>query len=204
MARSRKASGAASSRGAPVGEPAETAFSATLAFQIGAISWLFGAGLIHAVWTVLHFQGSPAAGVFFLGLAVVQTLAGFVLAVAPGRIACLGTVAVSGVAIFVWAVSRSIGLEALHPKSLGTSDLICTFFELLTIVAVLPMLRTAPVKEGGRPRGYRLFIGSPIYTLVLICMAVVPMATGHGTGPDTGTQHTGTQHTGVQHTDHSH
>jgi hypothetical protein len=186
--RSREAARPAKSR-----RGAEAAVDLTPFLQVGAVSWLFGAGLIHGVWTVMHYQEWAAAGLFFLALTIVQTLGGFVLAVAPRRLACLGIVAVSIGTILVWAVSRSTGLpfgpEAGVPESVGLPDLVSSLFELLTVLAVLPLLRTASGgREAGRmpSRGYLALVGIPVYTLVLTCVAIVPTAAGHGMDPATG------------------
>lgn len=162
----------------------------TAFLRVTAVSCLFSTGIIHVLWTALHFREWLGAGIFFLALAVIQTLGAFALVAVPGRLVYLGVAAVDLGTVLVWAVSRTIGMpvgpEAGGPTPVGGPDLVATFLELLTVLAILPLLLRPRSRRGTRagrmPRGAYLALAAiPVYTLLLTCVVVVPAAVGHGT-----------------------
>jgi hypothetical protein len=173
--------------------PAEPTAKAdlTIFLKVAAISCLFCTGIIHGLWTAMHFHEWLGAGVFFFAVATLQTLGGFAVAVVPGRLAYLANFAINAGTVLVWAVSRTTGMpvgpEAGQRATVGMPDLVATLLELMIILALLPLLlgRPAVGRQSGwigrmPRRAYLALAGIPVYTLVLTCVAVVPAAAGHG------------------------
>lgn len=154
----------------------------------------------------MHFDEWLGAGIFFLGLAVTQTLGAFALVVIPGRLTYAAIAVMNLGTVLVWAMSRSIGMpigpEAGQPASVGMPDLVATVFELLSVLAVLTLLlqsrpsgqRAARLGQMS-PRAYVAMGSIPLYILILTFVAVVPAAAGHGTHSDGGSH---------DHASHSH
>lgn len=163
--------------------------------NITAISCLLGAGIIHGTWMVMHFGEWLGAGVFFLGLATAQTLGAFLLVAVPGRLTCLGIAAMNLGTVLVWATSRTVGMpigpDAGNPAPVGTPDLVATFFEVLSLLVLVPLIlrsRTAGRHPAAAsrmpPRAYAALGAIPVYALILTFLAVVPAAAGHATHGD--------------------
>lgn len=157
--------------------------------RVIAIFCLIGAGIVHGLWVEPHLEEWTSAGVFFILLAVIQTLGAFALMFLPGRPAYLAIVIVNVGTILVWAVSRTVGMpigpEAGDPEAVGLPDLVAGFFELLSVLALLPLLlqltkpgRRAP-RTGGMPsQAYAALSGIAVCALVLTGVAVVPATMG--------------------------
>ena len=164
--------------------------------RVVAVSTLFGASIIHGIWTVLHFDEWLAAGVFFVALTVFQMVGALALPAVSSRLVYGGIIAGSVGTILVWAVSRTVGMpfgpEAGEGGPVGMPDLVASFFELLTAVALLPLLLREHLGRGRggamSARGYVALAAIPVYVLVLTCVAVVPAAEGHGGHAEHATQ----------------
>jgi hypothetical protein len=163
----------------------------TIFLRATAVSCLLGAGIIHFMWTAMHFYEWPAGGFFFLAVAASQTFGGFAVAALPGRGTYLANTVVNAVTVAVWAVSRTVGMpvgpDAGHRSTIGMPDLVATLLEVLVVLALVPLLRGRSAAGRRRVRADRLsrraylaLVAIPVYTLVLTCVAVVPAAAGHG------------------------
>jgi hypothetical protein len=161
----------------------------TIFLSVAAVSCLFCAGIIHVLWTVMHFHEWLAAGIFFFAIATLQTLGGFAVTVAPGRLTYLANVIVNAGTVLVWAVSRTTGMpvgpETGQRATVGMPDLVATLLELLIVCTLFPLLLRPPTAGRRRlarmpRRAYLALAGIPVYTLVMTCVAVVPAAAGHG------------------------
>lgn len=176
------------------------------ALRTTAVSCLLGSGTIHGMLVVLHVGEGVSAGAFFLLLALAQTAVAFALATGTGRPTYLAAAVTSMTPLLVWAVSRTVGMpfgpDAGDPAPVGAADLIAGSFEVLTVLAILPLLvRHVPGRRGGAgalpPAGRLALCAVPLYALVLTFLAVVPAAVGD---PEAG----GSGGAGHDHAAHSH
>ena len=162
--------------------------------RTSAAFFLVGAALIHAVWTAIHLQESTLEGVSFLLIALAQSALAFGLLMFPNRRTYLLAIALSLGIVGMWALSRTVGLP-VGPQTgtrepVGMPDLMATLFELLTVLAVLPLIveRDLPGRNRQRTqeRGahtYALVGGLSLYTITLTAVAVVPAVTSHESEP---------------------
>ena len=110
---------------------------------------LAGAAVIHVAVAPEHLAEWPAAGVFFLVLALTELIvAGLLLGRSAGitwstRLAL--TVLVSAVPLVVWAWSRAVGLpfgpSGGEREPVGASDVVTSLLELGTLVVAAACLR---------------------------------------------------------------
>jgi plastocyanin len=167
------------------------ALDSQLVCKAAAACFLVSAALIHAIWTALHLREGMLEGGFFLLTALAQSAMAFALLAFPNRRTYLLAIALSLGIVAIWALSRTvglpIGLEAGTPQPVGMPDVIATLFELLTVLAVLPLVvaREVPGRKRQRTgerwaRTYALVGGLSLYTLAFTAVAVVPAVTGHG------------------------
>jgi hypothetical protein len=140
-----------------------------------------GAALAHAAVAPEHFEEWPAAGAFFVVLAVLQ--ASFALAVARSRttVPVLSTAVVGNVAVItLYVVSRTAGLPFgpehvahahHHPgaavvasavEGVGALDLATLIAELAVVVAAVAML---PKRAVGRTTNALMVTGVALWVL---------------------------------------
>jgi plastocyanin len=180
--------------------PTVSAHRAALDWQLickaAAVCFLVSAALIHAIWTALHLREGMLEGGSFLLTALAQGALAFGLLTFPNRRTYLLTIALSLGIVAVWALSRTvglpIGLEAGTRQPVGMPDVTATLFEVLTVLAVLPLVVADEVPGRMRQRTeerwvrtYALVGGLGLYTLAFTAVAVVPAVTGHGSEPAT-------------------
>jgi hypothetical protein len=116
---------------------------------------LAGAAVIHADQIAVHLEEWRAAGLTFIGMAVVQAALAALILLRPSRPAYLWSMAVSLFTVALWAVSRTAGLpigpEAGEPEMVGRPDLTASALEVITAggaVAALAGLRpSVPRRE---------------------------------------------------------
>jgi hypothetical protein len=116
------------------------------ALRMTAVASLLGADVIHASAVSTH-RYWVAAGVFFAVVAAVEGLLAVVMLVAPTRGLYVLALAVSAATVAVWLVSRTAGLPVGPtpgvPLAIDTADAVSTFFEVLTIAALMPVVVTS-------------------------------------------------------------
>jgi plastocyanin len=195
------------------GSPHPAALDWQLICKAAAACFLVSAALIHAIWTALHLREGILEGVFFLLTALAQGGMAFGLLTSPNRRTYLLTIALSLGIVAVWALSRTvglpIGLEAGTRQPVGMPDVIATLFELLTVLAVLPLVvaREVPGRKEQRTevrwaRTYALVGGLSLYTLAFTAVAVVPAVTGHGSESATEASGAGISEASQSHASH--
>lgn len=116
-----------------------------------------GAGVIHSVALVQHFDEGIVYGAFFAVVAVGQLAWGTVLYRRPHTRRTLAVGAIANLAVAaIWLVSRTTGLplgpEAGQPETLGLSDLVATFNEM-AMVALVVAIRQPTGRLGTRVAG---------------------------------------------------
>lgn len=138
----------------------------------------------------IHLQEWAFAGVSFLLMAVAQSALAFAVLIFPGRPTYMLTIGLSLAIVSMWALSRTVGVpigpEAGVREPVGVPDVMTTMFEILTVLAVLPLVgrREAPDRPRRRTRRgwtltYALAGGLSLYIIGLTVVAVVPAVTGH-------------------------
>jgi len=109
--------------------------------RVTAISCLFGAEAIDAAVIEEHISEWLPAGLFFIGLSLVQGLLAVTLIVAPSSRVARLTIGVSLATVALWLYSRTVGLPfgpmAWTAEPIGRADAIATFFELVTVAVLL-------------------------------------------------------------------
>jgi hypothetical protein len=170
---------------APTGEPQPDAV-ALPGWPDGA-RWLLaaclaGAAVIHVAMAPSHLGESAVEGWGFVAAAWAQLLLAVAVLLRPSRRVALGVVAVSGLLIAAWAVSRIAGLpfgaHAGHPESVSFVDGACVALEAVALV-VAAVLAWRPRRSGTALRP-SLAIAGAVGALVLTTAAVVsPSARDH-------------------------
>lgn len=130
--------------------------------RVSAIAFLVAAGTIHTAQIQVHMNEWNVAGLFFVASAVAQIALAVALirgvhwrardarglirsfSALPSRKLLLAVVATSSILVLMWAISRAFGIpfgpHAGVPEPMDRSDVLATMFELLTLVATLPLL----------------------------------------------------------------
>jgi hypothetical protein len=155
----------------------------TVLVRAGTCAALLGSAAVHATVVSEHYAEWPLAGLFFLGLQVVEVVLAITVVMAWGRrvaalvaLASLGTLA-------VWTVSRTVGMP-VGPESVqvreavGVPDLACVVLEVAALALVLPWVlgRRRAASTRGTPNRSSLIAAA---AAVLLAAAV----TGWGLGP---------------------
>lgn len=115
-----------------------------------AVLTLVGAAAIHVAVTPQHFDEWFAAGVFFVALAAAEALGAAVMLSRIGELPAVRLVlaALTAGTIALWVVSRTAGLpfgpDPGMPEAVGALDVASTGLEVLTLVALWGLARTAP------------------------------------------------------------
>ena len=90
------------------------------------VAGLVGSAVIHAAVIPEHLEEWPAAGSFFVVLAIAELALGLVVLVRLDRLVLGAVVAVSVVPLGLWLVSRTVGLplgpETWTPEAVGLAD----------------------------------------------------------------------------------
>jgi hypothetical protein len=141
---------------------------------------LAGAAVIHASVVPEHLDEWPAAGLFFVVLAVLEiAVAGLLLTRPTGRRLLGVAVAVSAVPLVVWVWSRTLGLpfgpQPGAAEVVGVPDALACLLEIGALVAALSLLaprRVARPALSAHVRG--------LAVLVLLAVATIGFA---ATGP---------------------
>ena len=114
---------------------------------------LAGAGLIHLAVVPEHLEEWPAAGVFFVVLAVAGLAVGWAVLVRPTRGPLLAAAAVCVLPLTVWLCSRTVGLpfgpEAGETEPVGLADSATAVLELGVVLLAAHRIRD---DRGAAPR----------------------------------------------------
>ena len=115
-----------------------------------------GASLIHLAVTPQHFEEYLPYGLFFLAAGAGQIALAVALVVAPARRLFIVGLAASVGLIALWALSRTVGVPigpdgAWQPETMGFTDIICTFLELVAAPLFLILSLRRPHLRHRRP-----------------------------------------------------
>lgn len=113
---------------------------------------LLGAAVVHFLQISEHFEVEPLYGWFFVALSVSQAAAAGALILWRRR-SCLYFIAVGNLGVIaIWIMTRTAGVpfgsEAWIPQAVGRSDLLATFLELASVLAIVYLL--SPFADGAR------------------------------------------------------
>lgn len=114
-----------------------------------AVVCLFGAEAIHIDVIDEHINQWMPAGLFFVGLSLVEGMLAAALIVVPARLVRRLTVLISLATVAVWVVSRTVGIPlgpmAGKVEPVGLEDSISSALELITAAALV-----VPISAGRR------------------------------------------------------
>jgi len=112
------------------------------------VATLLGGAAVHAAVVREHLAHWPAAGLFFVLLAVTGLVVGMALLRRVDRPRLLAALALSVGPLLVWLVSRTAGLpfgpEAGEPEQVTWTDATACLLALAGVGAALLLLRAAP------------------------------------------------------------
>ena len=112
------------------------------------VASLLGGAAVHAAVVREHVDHWPAAGLFFVVLAVAGSVMGMALLRRVDALRLLAALALTVGPLLVWLVSRTAGLpfgpEAGEPEQVGLADGAACLLALIAAGAALILLRTAP------------------------------------------------------------
>src|SRR5215470_11412932 len=156
----------------------------TTALGVAAITSV-AAGLVHAAATATH--GDDTSVAVLLGVCAAAQIGWAALAVArPGRATLTAGIVVNGVAVVVWALTRTTGfvppLDAVEP--VGAQDLAGAFLGAVAAIAAAVALAG---ELRPRPRERRTRLDVPVLAVVsglALVVALPAMAAGHEHGDD--------------------
>ncbi len=114
--------------------------------RVTAICCLFGAQAIHTGVIGEHLLMWPPAGLFFLGISLVEGALAVALMMFPSRIVRHLVIWVSLGVVALWLFSRTVGLpfSPMAMEPFGREDVVCSLLELLTAaVLIVPAAATA-------------------------------------------------------------
>jgi hypothetical protein len=153
--------------------------------RVAVVVPLVGAALIHGSLAGEHFGEWFLAGLFLLGVQLVELVLAVLAWFAWSRPVAL-LVVVSGLGtLTVWTVSRTAGMpfgpaDFQVPEPVGQADVLCGLLELASIVAALPELRRSAAAAGGtaRPQGRVAAVLVAAVALALTAWALGPAVGG--------------------------
>jgi hypothetical protein len=162
----------------------QATLSTVTVVRAGTCAALLGSAAVHATVVSEHYEEWPLAGLFFLGLQVVEVLLALAVVMAWGRRVATLVVLTSLGTLAVWAVSRTVGVpvgpESLQAReAVGVPDLACVVLEVVAAALVLPWALSRRRPERATP-------SAPSRSSVLAATGVVLLAaavTGWGLGP---------------------
>ena len=147
-------------------------------------STLAGAAVIHATVVGEHLGEWAPAGLFFLGLVLLESALGVLALLAWSRPTAVVILLSSIATVAVWAVSRTVGMpfgpaDFRVPEAVGTADLVCGGLELVAAAVCAYSLMPQQVATGPGPldrRTARLGAAGAV-------VASVALATAYGVAP---------------------
>lgn len=156
------------------------------------LSWVggvanLGAAVVHFGYAQEHLAEEASHGAFFLvaGWAQLMLAVGLGLRAAPRRVWAAASVAVNLGILGVWLVSRTVGVPARDPESVGLADLTAGGLQAIAVVAAAVVLMgTLATRSAPRP-GLAAFGVTALLVGGLVTAAVTPAVAGehsHGAG----------------------
>lgn len=113
-----------------------------------------GAAAIHFSVAPDHLEEFPPFGILFLVIGVLQLALVALLVMLPGRRVFATAMAVAVACLFVWAVSRTVGLPVGpnpgQPEALSLADALTSAFEVLSLLLFILLLRSSPPRSKRR------------------------------------------------------
>jgi hypothetical protein len=200
----RSGRSARSARSPRTSAPAARRLSDThLVARTGICVGLAGATLIHGTVVAHHFQQWPVAGLFFIGLELVEIALALAAVYVWGPRVAQAVIITGFATVLVWLVSRTLGMPigpALFqlPEPVGVPDLACCFLELAAAALAAPTAlasRTGlAARTSAAPAGRVAPSGGVALAAVVAAGALVVTAWGLGPAAN-GTGHGAHQHT---------
>jgi hypothetical protein len=116
-------------------------------------STLAGAAVCHATVVGEHLSAWAPAGLFFLGLVLLEGALAMLALLAWSRPTALVVLLTSIGTVAVWGVSRTVGMpvgpaDFRVPETVGTTDLVCGGLELVAAAVCAYSLMPRPVAAG--------------------------------------------------------
>jgi hypothetical protein len=144
---------------------------------------LVGSGAIHAAVVPTHLTEWPAAGMFFVLLAIWElALAALLLCRLDQRPVLLAAAAISIGPLLLWLYSRTAGLpfgpDAGQPEAVGLPDCLACALEVVSLLTAVALLRPAgPLGRRPRPSAH---VRGLVVVSVIAAVAIGVAATGLG------------------------
>ena len=147
-------------------------------------STMAGAAVIHATVVGEHLGEWAPAGLFFLGLVLLESALGVLALLAWSRATAVVILLSSIATVAVWAVSRTVGMpfgpaDFRVPEAVGTADLVCGGLELVAAAVCAYSLMPQQVAAGSSRRPPRAL--PAMATAVVV--ASVALVTAYGVSP---------------------
>jgi hypothetical protein len=167
------------------------------------VATLLGGAVVHAAVVREHLDHWPAAGLFFVVLAVGGLIVGVALLSRVDNLRLLAALAFTVGPMLVWLVSRTTGLpfgpEAGEPEPVGVTDTAACLLALAGAGAALILLRAANWLRGrALPAAARLVgLGLVVVVTVVGLTSANVAQPAHSEKPSVGHVHSG-QGTGVE------
>ena len=183
----------------PVRAEARASYTADVHLVARAVvaSSLAGSAVIHGTVAGEHFGEWVPAGVFFIGIQLVELVLALLAVYAWHRRGAVLVVATGLLTLAVWVLSRTLGMpvgpdDFRVPEPVGIPDTACGLLELMSVAAAavtLALLRTGPVRPRQRPgpslRGVAVAATAVWAAVVLTAWGAAPAvlgAEGHAHG----------------------
>src|SRR5262245_5104105 len=111
-----------------------------------------GAAVIHLAAAPMHFEEYLPFGIFFIAAALGQTALAIAIVATPSRRLLLGAILANLAVIWLYVVSRTIGIpigpRPWRAESVGLPDAVCTGLEVLaSLLLVVRALRPPPPRR---------------------------------------------------------
>jgi hypothetical protein len=157
--------------------------------------------MIHLAVLGEHANQSPIHGLAFAAAACIQALWAFAFVILPSVAVRAGGIAVNGVIVLTWAMSRTIGLpDALGgglPEPIGPLDLVATAFEVALVGLLLVTVSTKRFQL--RPSAARTAAAVFAIAATTVTVLGVPAHDHHGAGAAGGHGSTPGHHAAARH-----
>jgi len=177
------------------------------AVRVLLVATVLGAAAVHAAVVREHLDHWPAAGLFFVVLAVGGLAVGLALLRRVDALGLLAALALSVGPLLVWLVSRTAGLpfgpEAGEPEQVGLADTAASLLELASVGAALILLRAAPQLRARALPGAAQLAGLGLVAVVTV-VGLTSAAVAHpAPAEDPSHGHVGGEHSvGAEHGEH--